>query len=164
MLRQGKGAWKAGLDPGCLTLEHLPLPGDSRLTESLAYCRRPCLAGEFLYSRECHRGRGLGTTDYPVPLLTSIPLQRDRRTAQQHLVSSGLEPTTTAWWEGPWQWDFEHKGGAEGALGLGLWCLDLNPSPATNLMCDFWKSFSLFGHQCPHLSDEDFIFHWISGS
>ena len=81
MSRQGKGGMKSRTgsrlsDPGAPS-KHLPLPGDSWPTESLAHCRCPCLVGEFLYSRECHQGRGLGTTDYPVPLLTSITLQKD---------------------------------------------------------------------------------------
>ena len=164
-------------DPGAPS-KHLPPPGDSWPTESLLIAdahawrvnssvRDIVSTGwpqswPWLYSS--HQGRGLGTTGYPAPLMTSIPLEKDWRTAQQHLVSSDLEPMTTARWEESWQWDFEHKGGVEGALGLGLWCLDLNPSPATNLMCDFWKSFSLSGHQCPPLSNEDIMFCLTSGS
>lgn len=96
ILRQGRGHGKIGLDLGCLTPErsiakHLPLPGDSQPTESLAvpHSRYPCLMSELISERHCskdrlttemivplhcHQGRGACITGYPVPLMTTTPI------------------------------------------------------------------------------------------
>ena len=71
MLRQGKGAWKAGLDPGCLTLEHLVSTGHHLVTpgqRSPCSLQMPMLVGEFLSAG--HRKHRL-TTELTLALLQS---------------------------------------------------------------------------------------------